>query len=504
MIGLAGPRLELGGVFGGSGEGVGGGRSVGRSASLELNLLVYFVLIRRTVRDVEVVRRDIFVRASAHFFFGVARRVVQAIWHGYDDNSGMDSSTPSSAIVYGGAVTRTDLTRWNRDLDELCTRMSRLFYRTESKRHGEQYLRGLLGPLEKKNGWTIAEYVGEPEPKALQRFLNLSPWDVEDLLELNRAYAMEHLACPEGILVADPTGFAKKGTRSVGVQRQYSGTLGRVDNCQIATFLAYVTPGRDRVLIDRALYLPQQSWIQDSARRAQAGVPDRITFRTRPEQVIDMIRAAIRAGVPFAWFTADEEFGQNPGLRQFLEARRLPYVMAVPKNTRLTEASGSTARVEQVATRLGRTAWTRRACGIGAKGYRTYDWALIESDQDAHQYLLRRSIQDGEIAYYHCYNPAGASVCELVHVAGARWPIEECFAAGKNEVGLDDYQVRTWTAWHRHITLSMLAHTFLAVTAHHTKKGGPEDPARPPDPTHPADPINTSVNPARTIAVSSP
>lgn len=168
----------------------------------------------------------------------------------------MDSSSTGQPIVYDGAVTRTDLDEWNSDLDSLFARMGGLFYRTESKRHAQQYVRGLLGPLERKNGWTIAEYTGEPEPKALQRFLNLSPWNVEQLLELNRRYAMEHLGGPGGILVADPTGFAKKGTRSVGVQRQYSGTLGRVDNCQIATFLGYVTPGRDRVLIDRALYLP--------------------------------------------------------------------------------------------------------------------------------------------------------------------------------------------------------------------------------------------------------
>jgi SRSO17 transposase len=166
----------------------------------------------------------------------------------------------------------------------------------------------LLSPLERKNGWTIAEHAGEPEPKALQRFLNLSPWDADELLNLNREYAMEHLAAPGGILVADPTGFPKKGTHSVGVQRQYSGTLGRIDNCQIATFLAYVTPDRDRVLIDRRLYLPKESWMADPARCAAAGIPAEVTFATRPEQVIEMIQNTRAAGVPFAWFTADEEF----------------------------------------------------------------------------------------------------------------------------------------------------------------------------------------------------
>jgi SRSO17 transposase len=226
--------------------------------------------------------------------------------------------------VYDDAVSREDVVRWESELASLLARIRPLFYRTESKKHAEQYVRGLLSPLERKNGWTIAEHVGELEPTALQRFLNLSPWDADALLRLNREYAMEHLADPAGILVADPTGFAKKGTKSVGVQRQYSGTLGRIDNCQIATFLGYVTPHRDRVLVDRRLYLPEQSWMADPARCAAAGVPADLTFATRPEQVIEMIRAARAAGIPFAWFTADEEFGQNPGLRDYLETSRIP------------------------------------------------------------------------------------------------------------------------------------------------------------------------------------
>lgn len=360
--------------------------------------------------------------------------------------------------------------------------MRPLFRRPEPNKHAEQYVRGLLAPLQRKNGWTIAEYVGEPEPKALQRFLNLSPWDVDELLALNRDYAMERLADEKAILVADPTGFAKKGTKSVGVQRQYSGTLGRVDNCQVATFLAYVTPGRDRVLLDRRLYMPQESWLSDPARCAAAGVPADLDFKTRPVQVAEMIEAARAAGVPFAWFTADEEFGQNPGLREYLEDTGISYVMAVPKNTQFTHAGGDAVVVETAAKHLRSNAWSRRACGIGSKGYRVYDWALIDSDHTDHQYMVRRSVDDGELAYYHCYNPSRARFSELVHVAGARWPIEECFGSSKNEVGLDNYQVRTWDAWHRHITLAMLAHTFLAITAHQAKKRGPD---KPPSQTRP-------------------
>ena len=351
-------------------------------------------------------------------------------------------------------------------------RIRPLFYRTESKRHAEQYLRGLLSPLKRKNGWTIAEHVGEPEPTALQRFLNLSPWDADALLHVNREYAMENLADPGAILVADPTGFAKKGTKSVGVQRQYSGTLGRIDNCQIATMLAYVNSAGQRVLIDRRLYMPAKSWMADPARCAAAGVPPEVTFTTRPEQVRQMIEAARAAGVPFAWFTADEEFGQNPGLCDWLERERIPYVTAVPKNTQFTDPTGRTVQLDELAKRVRRNSWQRRACGIGSKGPRTYDWTLIDSADPDHQHMLRRSIDNGELAFYHCYNPNHAGFTELVHVAGARWPIENCFGTSKEENGLDQYQVRTWNAWHRHITLAILAHTFLAVTAHKARKKG--------------------------------
>jgi len=374
-------------------------------------------------------------------------------------------------VVYYGAVTREDLDSWNADLSAMLTRMGKVFYRTESRRHAEQYLRGLLGPIQRKNGWTIAEYVGEAEPKALQRFLNLSPWNVDRLLELNREYVLEHFASPSAILVADPTGFAKKGTKSAGVQRQYSGTLGRIDNCQIATFLAYVTPDRDRVMLDRRLYLPKESWLADPARCAEAGVPADTTFKTRPQQVIEMIDAAVEAKVPFAWFTADEEFGQNPGLRAHLEKAGVSYVMAVPKNTLHTDTTGREIELHDLAGKLNHTAWQRRACGIGGKGFRVYDWALIPTTDPDHQHMVRKSIDHGELAFYRCYNPRHAGFGELVNVAGARWPIEECFGAAKNEVGLDQYQVRKYDAWHRHITLAMYAHTFLAITARKAKKG---------------------------------
>lgn len=383
------------------------------------------------------------------------------------------------------AVSCADLRDWSVEFTELTDRILSLFVHPRSRVHARQYLEGLLAPIERKNGWTIAEYAGEKEPKAMQRFLNLAHWDADALRDFGRDYAMENFSDPRGVLIADPTGFAKKGKKSAGVQRQYSGTLGRIDNCQIGTFLAYVNTDGDRALIDRELYIPQDSWFGAPDRCAEAGIPADLEFATRPQQVAAMLDRAVGAGVPFAWFTADEEFGQNPGLRSHLEDAGIAYVMAIPKNTEFTDAGDRCSTIVESAARLRPTAWTRRACGIGAKGYRVYDWAVIYSTDSDHQYLIRRSVDDGELAFYHCYNPRNESVSELVRVAGARWPIEECFETGKGQVGLDDYQVRLYDAWYRHMSLAMLAQTFLAVITrrHHQKKGGPQPHLQAPQPT---------------------
>ncbi len=371
----------------------------------------------------------------------------------------------------GDAVTREDLAVWDSEFEVICARTGPLFYRTDSRAHAVRYLRGLLAPLERKNGWTIAEYAGLHEPKALQRFLNLTPWESDRLRDLVRDYVMEHFADPRGVLIADPTGFAKKGRKSAGVQRQYSGTLGRTGNCQIGTFLAYANSSGDRTLIDRELYVPEHSWFGDRDRCAEAGIPAGLEFATRPQQAADMIGRALDAGMPFAWFAADEEFGQNPGLRSFLEEREIPYVMAIPKNTELTGPDSSKQAIEVTARQVRPHDWQRRACGIGSKGFRVYDWALLNSGQPGHQYMIRRSINDGELAYYHCHNPREEGFAELVRAAGMRWPAEESSGAAKGEAGLDNYQVRRYDAWYRHITLAMLALAFLAVMRHKSKKG---------------------------------
>jgi SRSO17 transposase len=383
-----------------------------------------------------------------------------------------------ASVVEGGDVSGVDLEEWSEEFEGVLGRIEPLLAQSTSRVHAERYLRGLLAPIERKNGWTISEYVGAKEPKALQRFLNLARWDAGALRDVVCDYAAEHLTDPRGILVADPTGFAKKGKKSAGVQRQYSGTLGRIDNCQIGTFLAYVNTDRERVLIDRELYIPEKSWFADPDRCAEAAIPEDLTFKTRPQQVIGMIERARWSDLTFAWFTADEEFGQNPGLREYLEEAGIAYVMAIPKTTEFTDPTGRTAVIQHRAARLARNDWQRRACGIGAKGFRVYDWALLDADDPDHQYMIRRSIDDRELAFYHCYNPRQESFGELVRVAGARWPIEECFEASKGGVGLDDYQVRLYHAWYRHVTLAMLAHTFLTICAHkHKNKKGHTAPA---------------------------
>jgi SRSO17 transposase len=368
-------------------------------------------------------------------------------------------------------VTAEDLAVLDGEFAAVCDRIAPLFSRPELQGHAEAYLRGLVSPLEKKNGWTIAEHAGAPEPKRMQRFLNLTPWDANRLRDILVGYAMEHFADERGVLIADPTGFAKKGRKSAGVQRQYSGTLGRIDNCQIGVFLAYANTAGDRVLLDRELYVPEHTWCADRERCVEAGIGEDVSFATRPMQVKAMIERAVSAKVPFAWFLADEEFGQNPGLRTFLEQGHIAYVMAVPKNTEFTDARGRHATVAQHTEQLSRSAFQRRACGIGAKGFRVYDWALIDAAEEHHQFLIRRSIDDGELAYFHCFNPRREPVGELVLAAGKRWPVEECFEAAKQEAGLDQYQVRKYDAWYRHITMSMLALCLLAVMRKTVQKG---------------------------------
>jgi SRSO17 transposase len=355
---------------------------------------------------------------------------------------------------------------WAGELEALGERLAPRFGRVEVRRRASGFLRGLLSGAERKNGWQLAEQAGDTTPDGMQRLLNHARWDAEAVRDDLRDYVVEHLGDPGGVLVVDETGFLKKGTKSAGVKRQYSGTAGRIENCQISVFLAYA--GRHgHALIDRELYLPE-SWTSDRPRCRQAGIPDSVGFHTKPQLARRMLARALEAGVPTAWVTADAVYGSDGRLRRWLEERDVAHVLAVNRNQSLVSGLFRFERADQLAARIPAGAWRHLSAGQGAKGERRYAWARVairplREPGRGHWLLVRRSLADGELAYYVCYGPAEASLAELVAVAGVRWTVECGFQQGKGETGLDHYQVRRYQAWYRHVTLSMLAQAFLAV-----------------------------------------
>jgi SRSO17 transposase len=356
------------------------------------------------------------------------------------------------------------LARWQAGFDEMFALVAGRFAQVESRRRARMYLLGLLSGAERKNSWTIAEQAGDLSPDGMQRLLNFYSWDADAARDDLRDYVLDHLGDPSGVAVADETGFLKKGIKSAGVQRQYSGTAGRIENCQLGVFLTY-TSVKGRALIDRELYLPA-SWTKDRERCAEAGIGQDVEFATKPRLAQRMLARLVEAGRCPMWFTADEAYGDNPGLRTWLEQQRINYVMAISCDHRFTTPQGP-VQADELARSAPRKGWQRLSAGAGSKGKRLYDWLLIDPGTGEHQLLVRRSIsKPNELAYYICHTSTPVPVAELVRVAGSRWAVEETFQFAKNETGLDHYQVRKYDAWHRHITLSMLAAAFLAVTAH--------------------------------------
>jgi len=383
-------------------------------------------------------------------------------------------------------------------LDAVVELISGRFRRAEPRQRVGTYLRGLLAGLERKNGWTLAEHAGAVSPDGMQRLLRTAGWDVEGVRDDLRGYVLEHLGdAASGVFIIDETGFIKKGVRSAGVQRQYTGTSGKIDNCQLGVFLAYASD-RGRALIDRELYLPV-SWTEDRERCRRADVPDEVEFATKPQLGTAMLARAHAAGAltPTSWVSADEAYGQNPGFRDWLSEREIPFVLATRNDDMLTSPDGNRRPAKVLATiagardpDTGNDGWERRAIGPGAHGMRVYDWTAVALDTDGlpagwgHWLLVRRQTEPAEgktvreLAFYRCAAPATTPLRELVRVAGARWAIEECFQTSKNEAGLDQYQVRSWRAWHAHITLAMLAAAYLAVTraTEHTREPEKGDP----------------------------
>jgi SRSO17 transposase len=355
---------------------------------------------------------------------------------------------------------------WRDGLDELMGRVAGRFARVEPRRRAGAFLLGLLAGLPRVNCWTIAEHAGESTPDGMQHLLSRASWDTDGVRDDLRSYVVDHLGDPEAVLVVDETGDVKKGTATVGVQRQYTGTAGRIENAQVGVYLVYAGE-RGHAFIDRALYLPK-SWTGDAPRRAEAGVPADVEFATKPALARAMLTRALDAGVPARWVAGDEVYGADPQLRDALHQRKIGYVLAVASNHRV-HTDNETATATELASKLPARAWHRRSCGPGAKGPRTYLWARLEITGEqvsgCFWLLIRRHPRSGELAFYRAYAPRPVTLAVLARVAGRRWTIEESFQTGKELAGLDEHQVRRWTSWHRWTVLSMLAHAFLAVTA---------------------------------------
>ncbi|MFP4005068.1 MAG: IS701 family transposase [Alphaproteobacteria bacterium] len=364
------------------------------------------------------------------------------------------------------------LLAWERELAALKDRLGPVFRRRELRESGGAFLDGLLSGIERKTGWLMAEQAGLARPYRIQSLLGRSHWDADALRDEVRAYAVEALGDPDGVLVVDETGFVKKGAHSVGVARQYSGTAGRIENCQVGVFLAYASRF-GQTLIDRRLYLPKD-WAEDPARRHKAQVPAAVPFASKPEIARELIATALDAQVPCAWVLADALYGSDSKLRRLLEARDQPYVLAVRSNHHLRFLASNGLIATDPATladELAPEAWAAHAAGEGSKGLRLYDWARIAlpwacDPRWARWLLIRRSRQDpAQRAYYLVFAPAGTTLAELAGVAGLRWTIEECFQRAKDDLGLDHCEARSWHGWHRHMSLVMAAAAFLAKLA---------------------------------------
>ena len=374
----------------------------------------------------------------------------------------MAFSPPASPSSSPGEV-------WTAAFNQLGQRIRQHFVRSEPHQRALAFIQGLLSGASRKNGWQVAEEVGEAAPYAIQHLLDRARWDCDGVRDELRAYVWETLAEPNAVVVIDETGFLKKGQKSVGVQRQYSGTAGRIENCQVSVFLSYAS-SRGHTLLDRELYLPK-SWIDDQERCREAHVPEEVTFATKPELARRMLQRTLDAGLPVAWVTGDTVYGSSQPLRADLEARKQAYALAVACKE-YVEVQGIRRRVDQIARGLARENWQELSAGMGSKGPRLFAWARIEltvpeSSGWQRWLLVRRSLDEGakpaEIAYVLVFAPTDTSLEEMVEAFGVRWTVEQCFEEAKGEVGMDEYEVRSWHGWYRHLTLSILAMAFLTA-----------------------------------------
>jgi len=376
------------------------------------------------------------------------------------------------------------LMRWSETLGELQTRIAHRFRRPEVRERVGRYLTALLARVERKNGWQLAEAIGELQPRSVQRLLSEAVWDADAVRDDLRTYVVDHLGDQaSGVLIIDDTGFVKKGDKSCGVARQYTGTVGDTANAQVGVFLAYAST-KGAAFLDRALYLPH-SWTDDPDRCRAAGVPTDVRFATKLVLARRMLERALDAAVPAAWVVADSFYGRSHAFRRWLEERDQPYVLQVPK-TNTVWYDGRRQTAAQLGEHLPADAWALRSVGQGVQGERCALWACLPLSDACpagkrRWLLLQQDLEDPtDRAYYLAFGPADTTEAALLRVCGCRWQIEEGFAQAKGEVGLDQYEVRTWTAWHRFVTLCLLAHAYLVVTrcaanaeAPAAEKGGP-------------------------------
>ncbi len=378
-----------------------------------------------------------------------------------------------------GASIETTLELWASSLRDVKARMRELFTQDRVAASAGQFLEGLLGDERRKTGWMRAEAAGDPGPWRQQAILGRSRWDADALRDIVRDYVVETLAADDAVLVIDETGFLKQGKSSCGVGRQYTGSAGKITNCQIGVFAAYVSC-HGHAFVDRALYLPK-AWTGDPARMAAAHVPAGTAFATKPALAVQMINRAIAAHVPFSWVAADSVYGVGD-IEQTLRRAGKGYVLGVNANHHFGSWAGKppiAGTADEIAQSLDPSAWQRLSAGQGTKGARLHDWAYLElADLDACEYveersglwtrglLIRRNIADGDLAFFATWCPAGTDIQALVSVEGHRWAIEDSFETAKNELGLDHNETRSWHGWHRHVSLVMLAFAMMAAIRH--------------------------------------
>ena len=375
-----------------------------------------------------------------------------------------------------------DVQAWSVYWKEIERRIAPVFARSETRTRAVAYLAGLLSPAERKNSWQLAEMSGDQNPYGFQHLLGRADWDPDALRDRLRGYVTDYLHAPDAVGVIDETGFLKKGTHSAGVARQYSGTAGRIENCQIGVFLAYASR-HGQTLLDRELYLPAE-WTRDRERCWRAGIPDARAFATNPVLARQMLERTFDAGVVLAWVTGDCIYGDDRRLRQWLEHGSQAYVLAVSGKESVWIEQRQ-RRITTLLAELPTEGWERISAGAGSKGPRWYAWRRVELSHPPQGgwkrwLVVRRKIDDpSELTAYVAFAPTTTALADLARVVGMRWTVEESIQTAKGEVGLDHYEVRSWTGWYRHITLAMWAQAFLAVVRAETgadvvpKKGQP-------------------------------